>query len=85
MSTTYYGLSLNVSNLSGSVRVNFLLSSLVEVFGYTLSWVLLDRLGRKKYHCGVMILAGTSCLATIVPVLVGNIGETIIFYRHSLG
>ena len=44
---TYYGLSLNVSNLAGSVRVNFLLSNTVELLGYSASWFLLDRLGRK--------------------------------------
>ena len=69
ISMTYYGLSLNVSNLAGSVRVNFLLSSSVELLGYSAAWLLLDRLGRKRLHCGAMLLAGAACLATIFTVL----------------
>nr|KAG5711195.1 hypothetical protein BaRGS_004839 [Batillaria attramentaria] len=69
---TYYGLSLNVANLSGSIRVNFLLSSLVELTGYCGAWVLLDRLGRKRLHCACMTLAGVALLATILTVTLGG-------------
>ena len=72
---TYYGLSLNVSNLAGSVRANFLLSSTVEMLGYAAAWFLLDRLGRKRLHCGAMILAGAACLASIFSVSFGGTGQ----------
>ncbi|KAL8573563.1 hypothetical protein ACOMHN_047833 [Nucella lapillus] len=70
ISMAYYGLTLNVANLGGSVRMNFVLSACVELVGYTAAWILLDRLGRKKTHCTAMLLAGLSCLATILPGLV---------------
>nr|KAG5711193.1 hypothetical protein BaRGS_004837 [Batillaria attramentaria] len=69
---TYYGLSLNVANLSGSIRVNFLLSSLVELTGYCGAWILLDRLGRKRLHCACMTLAGVAQMATILTVTLGG-------------
>ncbi|XP_076438007.1 organic cation transporter protein-like [Babylonia areolata] len=68
VSTTYYGLSLNVGNLGGSLRINFFVSSTVELIGYVLGWVLLDRLGRKRSHCCFMLTAGLACLATILTV-----------------
>ncbi|XP_076469523.1 organic cation transporter protein-like isoform X2 [Babylonia areolata] len=69
---TYYGISLNVGNLGGSLRVNFFVSSTVELIGYVLGWVLLDRLGRKRSHCCFMLTAGLACLATILTVSFGG-------------
>nr|KAG5711190.1 hypothetical protein BaRGS_004834 [Batillaria attramentaria] len=68
----YYGLSLNVSNLVGNVRVNFMLSNTVELVGYVAAWILLDRVGRKRLHCGFMLLAGSAMLATIPTVIFGG-------------
>ncbi|XP_048258453.1 organic cation transporter protein-like [Haliotis rufescens] len=68
-SLTYYGLTLNVTNLSGNVITNFVLSALVEVAGYLLTLFLLDRVGRKWLHCGFFLGGGLACLATIFPVL----------------
>ncbi|KAK7112579.1 organic cation transporter protein-like [Littorina saxatilis] len=72
ISMTYYGLSLNVGNLSGSLRLNFLISSVMELAGYLLAWFLLERLGRKRSHCCFMLVAGTSCLSTIFTVAFGG-------------
>ncbi|KAL8589933.1 hypothetical protein ACOMHN_024020 [Nucella lapillus] len=72
ISTTYYGLSLNVTNLGGDLRLNFFLSNLVELVGTCSAWYLMDRLGRKSTHCASMILSGVSCLATIFSVLYGG-------------
>ncbi|KAL8581702.1 hypothetical protein ACOMHN_043120 [Nucella lapillus] len=72
ISTTYYAISLNVANLTGNIRTNFLLSGLVELVGYSTAWLFLDRLGRKCTHCAAMFLSGTSCLATIFSVLYGG-------------
>ncbi|KAL8581700.1 hypothetical protein ACOMHN_043118 [Nucella lapillus] len=70
--TTFYGLSLNVANLTGNIRTNFLLSGLVELVGYSIAWLLLDRLGWKSTHCAAMLLSGTSCLASIFSVMYGG-------------
>ena len=69
---TYYGLSLNVDNLGGSLRLNFLISCTMELVGYVTSWLLLERLGRKRSHCCFMIMAGLACLATILTVSLGG-------------
>ena len=42
----YYGLSLNVGNIGGSVYLNNFLSSLAELVGYFVALAGLDRLGR---------------------------------------
>lgn len=43
----YYGLSINSVSLAGNSYVNYILSSLVEIPGYALSVLTLDRFGRK--------------------------------------
>ncbi|KAL8581706.1 hypothetical protein ACOMHN_043124 [Nucella lapillus] len=69
ISMTYYGLSLNVSNLSGGVRVNFVASCVVELLGYGAAVCFLDILGRKRLHTISMVSAGLACLLTIVTVM----------------
>ncbi|KAK7503321.1 hypothetical protein BaRGS_00005586, partial [Batillaria attramentaria] len=69
---TYYGLSLNVDNLVGNVRVNFMLSNTVDLVGCVIAWVLLDRVGRKRLHFGLMLVCGVALLATIFVVMYGS-------------
>ena len=75
ISMTYYGLSLNVANLSGGVRVNFIASCVVELIGYGTAVLLLDRFGRKRLHAGSMLLAGVACLLTIFTVMYAGHGN----------
>ena len=44
----YYGLSLNATNLAGNPYANFILVSLVEIPGYSLSYYTMEKMGRKK-------------------------------------
>jgi hypothetical protein len=74
---TYYGLTLNVSNLAGSVRDNLMISNTVELLGYCAAWLLLDRLGRMRFHCIAMLLAGLACLGTIFTTTYGGAGEIL--------
>ncbi|XP_013147031.1 PREDICTED: organic cation transporter protein-like isoform X2 [Papilio polytes] len=59
----YYGLSINSVSLAGNSYVNYILTSLIEIPGYALSVVTLDRFGRKKsiitayFVCGISLLA----------------------------
>ncbi|XP_067674285.1 organic cation transporter protein-like isoform X1 [Haliotis asinina] len=70
VSMVYYGLSLNTDNLgAGSLYVNFLISGLVEFPAYTISILLLSKVGRRVIHCASMILGGLSCLLTTVTIL----------------
>ncbi|KAK7107667.1 hypothetical protein V1264_015553 [Littorina saxatilis] len=68
-SLTYYGLSWNVGTLGGSVYVNFLLSGVVELVSFVFCVLLLDRIGRRPLNCGLMMVAGVTCTATVFPVL----------------
>ncbi|XP_067674871.1 organic cation transporter protein-like [Haliotis asinina] len=72
VSMVYFGLGLNVQNLSGDIYLNFTIANIMETVAYALCIILLDRTGRKKLHCGSMILGGIACLATIFPVVYGN-------------
>ncbi|XP_067657418.1 organic cation transporter protein-like [Haliotis asinina] len=74
----YYGLSLNVSNLSGDVFLNFTISSAVETAAYVMCIVLLERTGRKKLYCASMLLGGVACIATLFPVIYGDKSHTWI-------
>ncbi|XP_046583354.1 organic cation transporter protein-like [Haliotis rubra] len=72
VSMVYYGLGLNVQNLSGDIYLNFTIANIMETVAYVLCIILLDRTGRKKLHCGSMMLGGIACLATIFPVVYGD-------------
>ncbi|KOB66937.1 Organic cation transporter [Operophtera brumata] len=59
----YYGLSINSVSLAGNSYVNYILTSLVEIPGYAISVVTLDRFGRKSsiitafFICGIALIA----------------------------
>ncbi|XP_050391448.1 organic cation transporter protein [Patella vulgata] len=72
VSMVYYGLGLNVSNLSGDSYLNFTIANIAETVSYALCILLLDRLGRKVLHCSAMLLGGIACLATMFPVIYGD-------------
>lgn len=58
----YYGLSINSVSLAGNMYVNYGLTALVEVPGYVISIMTLDRFGRKHsiitafFVCGVALI-----------------------------
>lgn len=58
----YYGLSINSVTLAGNLYVNYILMSLVEIPGYCLSVITLDRFGRKAsimtayFICGIALI-----------------------------
>lgn len=58
----YYGLSINSVSLSGNGYVNYILTSLVEIPGYCLSVVTLDRFGRKSSIMTAFIICGVSLI-----------------------
>lgn len=57
----YYGITMNMSDLPGSPFLLVVISGGVELPGYLLCLVLLNRLGRRIMLSGSMILAGISC------------------------
>ncbi|XP_048240127.1 organic cation transporter protein-like [Haliotis rufescens] len=68
----FYGLALNVDDLVGDIFLNYTIGNIAEVTAIVLCLFLLDKLGRKVLHCGNMLLGGTACLATIVPIMYGG-------------
>ncbi|XP_046378548.2 organic cation transporter protein-like [Haliotis rufescens] len=71
----FYGLSMNVSNLSGSIYLNFFLFITVEAVAYISCFVVMDRIGRKLLLCISLSLTGAACILPLVPVLVSDTPE----------
>nr|KAI8729344.1 organic cation transporter protein-like isoform X1 [Biomphalaria glabrata] len=71
-SMSYYGMSLSVGSLSGSIFLNAVLYGLVELLSYIISYFLLDRIGRRRLHIGFMVITGLSCSVSSLPTLYGG-------------
>ncbi|XP_023305322.2 solute carrier family 22 member 3 [Lucilia cuprina] len=61
----YYGLSLNAVLLDGNKYNNFIYIALVEIPGFLLPLLIMDRFGRRYSLFGCMFISGLCCLATI--------------------
>lgn len=61
----YYGLSLNAVLLDGNKYNNFIFIALVEIPGFLLPLVIMDRFGRRYSLFGCMFISGMCCLSTI--------------------
>lgn len=93
----YFGLSLNSVSLSGNKYFNFVLVSVVEIPGYYLGLLAIDKYGRVPGFIGSMVLCGITCIACgyaesvwlqIALFLIGKLGITCSFsviYVHATG
>lgn len=61
----YYGLSLNVVLLDGNKYNNFAFIALVEIPGFFMPLLIMDRFGRRYSLCGLMLFSGLCCIGTI--------------------
>ncbi|XP_048766836.2 organic cation transporter protein-like [Ostrea edulis] len=68
----FSGLSLNVSNLSGDVYLNFFLTSLAEILGFVICIPLLNRVGRKPVYISSLLFGGMALVLTTFPILYGS-------------
>ncbi|KAK3766839.1 hypothetical protein RRG08_051983 [Elysia crispata] len=68
----YYGLSLSTDNLSGSTYINYLLGVVLEILAYILTFLLVDKTGRRRFHFICMLVSGIACLATVLPTRIGG-------------
>ncbi|XP_026286905.1 organic cation transporter protein isoform X1 [Frankliniella occidentalis] len=88
----YYGLSLNSVSVSGNLYLNFMLVCLIEVPAGLVTWMLMERVGRRMSMCASLVLTGLSCLAfllmpdtevwqwiRIVTYLIGKFGITVSY------
>jgi OCT family organic cation transporter-like MFS transporter 4/5 len=91
----YFGLSLNSVSLSGNKYFNFVLVSLVEIPGYYLGYIAIEKFGRVIGFTASMILCGITCTLCgyanvvwlqIALFLIGKLGITASFsivYVHA--
>jgi len=80
----YYGLSMSSGEFGGSIYLNFVLTSLVEIPANILVIDNCNRFGRKKTAVGYMTAAGISALAvSLIPAGTSNTG--FIAGRVTLG
>lgn len=59
----YYGLSINSVSLAGNPYSNYVLTALVEIPGYVLSALTLDRFGRKRSIISAFAVCGVTLLS----------------------
>ncbi|XP_012249122.1 carcinine transporter isoform X3 [Bombus vosnesenskii] len=62
----YVGLSYYGPALGNEEHLSFFFSSLAEIPSYMACWVVMDRWGRRWPLCLSMVLAGVSCIATVL-------------------
>ncbi|XP_041980326.1 organic cation transporter protein-like [Aricia agestis] len=67
----YYGLSINSVSLAGNSYINFMLTALIEIPGYFMSFVTLDRFGRKSSIMSAFFICGLSLVC--LPFIPGHI------------
>lgn len=75
----YYGLSINSVSLGGNKYFNFMLMSAVEIPGFILSVMTLDRFGRKSSLMTSFFLCGISLLAQLLT----TDGEILFHYNFA--
>lgn len=87
-----------MTSLSGNKYLNFALVSLIEIPGYSLAWISIEKLGRKISLVVSLLLCGMTCTMTIFVnnssnnwavitlFLLGKLGITAAFgivYVHT--
>ncbi|KAH8372356.1 hypothetical protein KR093_011194, partial [Drosophila rubida] len=80
----YYGLSLNVVRLDGDKYNNFAFVALVEIPGFFLPLLIMDRIGRRYSLCGLMLLSAFSCIGTIFASADQHVLQLVLFLIGKL-
>nr|CAD7263881.1 unnamed protein product [Timema shepardi] len=81
----YYGLSINSTSLGGNKYLNFALVCLVEIPGYTMAWVCMNRMGRRRSLCASLFLCSATCVAAAFVPQGMNWAEVLLFLVGKLG
>ena len=84
-SMDYYGLSLGVSILPGSIYINMFLSGLIELPCYIMACILLNKVGRRWPNAGTLVASGVCCV--LIGIFIYHTGKsnTIISYFSLFG
>lgn len=82
----FYGLSINSTSLAGNEYLNFALVCLIEIPGYTLAWISIEKLGRRISLVASLLLCGITCTLTIfVTNNSNNWAVVALFLMGKLG
>ncbi|XP_078577086.1 organic cation transporter protein-like [Branchiostoma floridae x Branchiostoma japonicum] len=74
----YYGISLNLSALSGNIYLNFAISGLVEIPANLIAILLLNKFGRRWPLCLMLLAGGVACItAFFIPKHLGWMTTTL--------
>ncbi|XP_043239458.1 organic cation transporter protein-like isoform X1 [Amphibalanus amphitrite] len=64
----FYGMVVDLPNMPGDFFTNYFVAGVAEIPGYTLSWVGMDRLGRRITFVLATVLGGVSIMASgLIP------------------
>ncbi|XP_015608847.1 carcinine transporter isoform X1 [Cephus cinctus] len=75
----YVGLSYYGPALGNEEHLSFFFSSFAEIPSYLACWIVMDRWGRRWPLCLCMVLAGVSCIATVLLPSDAVIATLILF------
>uniref|UniRef100_A0A146KMV6 Organic cation transporter protein n=1 Tax=Lygus hesperus TaxID=30085 RepID=A0A146KMV6_LYGHE len=79
-SLVYYGLSLNTGSLKGNPYFILFVMSIVEIPGYILTILILDRTGRRSLICTFMLVGSLACLSTaFIPENKPGVINSVVF------
>ncbi|GBM70542.1 Carcinine transporter [Araneus ventricosus] len=74
-SIPYFGLQMNVKNLTGNEFFNFFLISLIEVPAHFSTWLFMERIGRRWCSVGAFALSTFACFLPVAfPPEYANVG-----------
>lgn len=68
----YFGVTMHAGNIGGNFYFNFFLNGIVEFPAILFVILTMDRIGRKRLQCIVMVFGGIATLLTIFSILFGG-------------
>ncbi|KAL3280112.1 hypothetical protein HHI36_017618 [Cryptolaemus montrouzieri] len=83
-SLVYYGLSLSTGNIKGNPFVILFIMGLIEIPGYVLTILLMDRLGRRFLTCFNMIIGGFCCIIAVSFTIGSLVSVSFVFLGKFL-
>lgn len=85
ISLVYYGISLNVGNFGLDIYLTQLIFGIAELPARLGCYPLVERFGRKKSQCAMLLLGGTACLVILAIPAGGQTNGTKHFYGSLPG
>lgn len=80
----YFGVTMHAGNIGGNFYFNFFLNGIVEFPAILFVILTMDRIGRKRLQCIVMVFGGIATLLTIFSILFGGDGKEYIITQRSI-